>query len=122
MIVDGIIIGASILVYGDIDAGLFGVISLFCMTKVLDGILYGAERGSLVTVVSKKSRVIGQKIMDDLDRGVTYLKGEGGYSGGEQGYFNLRCPALSVCQTKSYCSRGRSESLCNCDRSRADSG
>lgn len=81
MIVDGIIIGASILVYGDIDAGLFGVISLFCMTKVLDGILYGAERGSLVTVVSKKSRVIGQKIMDDLDRGVTYLKGEGGYSG-----------------------------------------
>ena len=28
-----------------------------------------------------------------------------------QGYFNLRCPALSVCQTKSYRSRGRSESF-----------
>lgn len=81
MLVDGLIIGLSILVFGDIDSGLFGVISLFCTTKVLDGILYGADRGSLVTVVSKESRDIGHKIMEEMGRGVTYLKGEGGYSG-----------------------------------------
>lgn len=79
LIIDGVIIGASILVFDNIEAGLFGAISLFCTTKLVDSIIYGVDRGSMVTVVSKKSRDIGEKIMEELGRGVTYLKGEGGY-------------------------------------------
>lgn len=79
LIIDGVIIAASILVFNNFEAGLFGVISLFCTTKLVDSIIYGADRGSMVMVVSKSSRAIGEKIMDNLGRGVTYIKGEGGY-------------------------------------------
>lgn len=81
MFIDGVIIASSMFVFNNIEAGLFGVISLFTTTKILDSIIYGVDKGSMVTVVSPKNREIGNRIMEELGRGVTYIKGEGGYSG-----------------------------------------
>ena len=64
LIIDGVIIAASILVFDNFEAGLFGVISLFCTTKLVDSIIYGVDRGSMVMVVSKASRDIGEKVME----------------------------------------------------------
>ena len=80
MIIDGSVIAASMLVYRDIESGLFGIISLFTMTQVLDGIIYGVDKGCLVTVISPKNRQIAERIISEMDRGATFLKGEGGYS------------------------------------------
>lgn len=80
MMVDCVIIAISIAVFGNMESGLFGLVSLFCCTKVIDSIIYGFDRGSMVTVVSDKNREIAAQIMQELDRGVTLLKGQGAYT------------------------------------------
>ena len=41
MMIDGIILSTSIFVFGNVDAALFGLISLYAQTKVIDMIIYG---------------------------------------------------------------------------------
>ena len=79
--VDGLIILVSIFVFGNMEAGLYGGISLFCCSKVIDSIVYGMDKGVMVTVISDKNKEIAEGIMKEMERGVTFLKGEGAYTG-----------------------------------------
>ena len=56
---------------------LYGLISLYCCSMVIDSIIYGLDKGSMVMVVSEKNDEIAAQIMDELERGVTLLKGQG---------------------------------------------
>lgn len=80
MVVDCIIIGVSVLVFGNLESALYGLISLYC-SMVIDSIIYGLDKGSMVMVVSEKNDEIAAQIMDELERGVTLLKGQGAYTG-----------------------------------------
>ena len=84
LIVDCVIIAASMAVFQNIETGLFGIISLFCCTKSIDSIIYGMEKGTKFTICSKCSKEISEKIMEDLERGVTLLKGIGACTKEEQ--------------------------------------
>lgn len=79
--IDGLVIASSMLVYHDVESGLFAIICLFTTSKVIDTILYGSDEASMVTIVSDKNREIAQRIINEMDRGATFLKGEGAYSG-----------------------------------------
>lgn len=81
MVVDCIIIGVSVLVFGNLESALYGLISLYCCSTVIDSIIYGLDKGSMVMVVSEKNDEIAAQIMDELERGVTLLKGQGAYTG-----------------------------------------
>ena len=81
MVVDCIIIGVSVLVFGNLESALYGLISLYCCSMVIDGIIYGLDKGSMVMVVSEKNDEIAAQIMDEPERGVTLLKGQGAYTG-----------------------------------------
>ena len=83
MLVDFVVGGASILVFGEIEAAMYGIISIVCTTQAMDTILYGMNRGSMITVHSEKNEEIAQEIMQTLDRGTTFYKSIGGYSGKE---------------------------------------
>lgn len=80
LIIDSIIITASVAVYRDIEAGLYGIICLYCTTKIIDTIIYGGEGGSTVFIISKHSSQIADYIMKNMDRGVTLINCSGGYS------------------------------------------
>lgn len=80
MIVDGIILAASIFVFGNIEAALFGLISLFVQTKVIDAIIYGGEVGSMATIVTSNPDEITEKVISELDRTATLLPAKGAYS------------------------------------------
>lgn len=80
LVIDCIILAVSMAVFGGLEAVLFGVISLYCCTKIIDTIIYGLEKGSQIVVVSQKSGEICSRIQEELDRGVTLLSGRGGYS------------------------------------------
>ncbi len=79
--VDCVIIGVSIFVFGNMESGLYGLVSLFCCSTVIDSIIYGLDKGSMVMVVSEKNKEIADQIMIELERGVTLLKGQGAYTG-----------------------------------------
>lgn len=83
LLVDCIILLASIVVFNDLEAGLFGLVSLYVQTKLIDSILYGLDKGSMITVVSKYNQDIANRIMKELDRGATLLQGYGAYSQNE---------------------------------------
>ena len=44
MLVDFVVVGASILVFGEIEAAMYGIISIVCTTQAMDTILYGMNR------------------------------------------------------------------------------
>lgn len=81
MMVDCVIILISTLVFKNIESGLYAIVGLFCSTKIIDSLLYGADRGTLILVISQKNREIGEKIIKNLGRGATLLDSHGMYSG-----------------------------------------
>ena len=81
MAVDGVILLMSIYVFGNIDAALFGLVSLFATTKVIDSVIYGGDASTMATLVTRKPREIARRIIADLDRSATVLQATGAYSG-----------------------------------------
>ncbi len=81
MAVDGVILLMSIYVFGNIDAALFGLVSLFATTKVIDSVIYGGDASTMATVVTRKPREIARRIIADLDRSATLVQATGAYSG-----------------------------------------
>ena len=81
MLTDFVIIGLSIPVFGGLEDALFGIFSMVCTTHTIDAILYGMNRGTMVLIASRHNQQIAGDIMDQLDRGTTFFKSVGGYSG-----------------------------------------
>ncbi|NBH71285.1 YitT family protein [Clostridiaceae bacterium] len=80
MVVDMVVIGASVLVFGKLEAALYGLISMVATTQTIDALLYGMNKGAMVLIHSEKNREIADEIMERLNRGTTFFKSVGGYS------------------------------------------
>lgn len=83
--VDLVIVAASALVYQKLESALYAIIAIFVSTRMIDTLLYGTDSGNgkLYFIISKKSDEIRQRILEDIDRGVTIIPIQGGYSGQE---------------------------------------
>jgi len=71
----------AVLAFGYIEAGLYSIITIFASSRVIDAMLYGADMGKSVMIVSKKSDEISSAIVRELERGVTLLDAKGAYTG-----------------------------------------
>lgn len=80
MLIDFVVIGASVVVFGELEAALYGIISMVCTTQTIDAVLYGMNKGTMVLVASDRNQEIAQEIMIRLGRGTTFLESQGGYS------------------------------------------
>lgn len=80
--VDGLVVAASAFVYGSIENAMYACIVIFVSTSLIDSILYGTDvgTGKMFLVMSPKVQEIGRRIMEEVERGVTYLDSQGGYS------------------------------------------
>ncbi len=80
--IDGVIVAVSALVYGSIENAMYACIVIFVSTKLIDAILYGTDSGTgkLFFVMSPKVHAMGARIIQELDRTVTYLDSHGGYT------------------------------------------
>ena len=68
--------------FGSIENAMYACIAIFVSTSIIDTVLYGTDvgTGKLFFVMSPKVRQMGQRIIGELDRTVTYLDSKGGYS------------------------------------------
>ncbi len=64
-----------------INIGLYGLLSVIINGIAIDKVIEGFQVCKEVTVISTKSDDIGKYIMEELERGCTFLKGVGGFSG-----------------------------------------
>ncbi len=80
LMTDFIIVFLSGFVFHDLDIILYALLAVIIMGKVLDYVLYGSDEARMIFVVSTNPRSIADRLMKEVDTGVTYLKGTGGYS------------------------------------------
>ena len=78
---DLVVVSASILVFHDLNTGLYALLSILLFAIVFDLVLYGGDTAKMVYVVSEREQAIASRIMAELELGVTYVYGEGAYTG-----------------------------------------
>lgn len=84
IIIDSVIVLLGLLVFGDWKIPLYSLIVIFIVGKVVDVILEGMNYDKVLFIVSDKHKEIRDKIVNDLNRGGTFLKGEGMFAGEEK--------------------------------------
>lgn len=67
-------------IYSPLENFLYGVILVIIYTVAIDKVLLFGTSRIEVKVISEKVREISDSILHELDRGVTLLSGEGGYT------------------------------------------
>ncbi|HAA85181.1 MAG TPA: YitT family protein [Kosmotogaceae bacterium] len=80
LLTDTIIALLAVLVFGPL-AAMYGIITIFVTSKAIDGVLEGAGNTRTAFIVSKSFVRIKERILDEMDRGVTMLNAFGGYTG-----------------------------------------
>jgi uncharacterized membrane-anchored protein YitT (DUF2179 family) len=66
--------------FGDLSKALYTGLAVFLAGKVIDLVIYHFDNSRVAMVISQHNEVIAKAIMEKLERGVTYLHGEGAYS------------------------------------------
>ena len=79
--IDASVILLGIPAFGDIDAALYGMVSAFALTIVMDKIIYGAGSGKLVLVITNEGQAVSRAIDAAVERGSTLVDVTGSYSG-----------------------------------------
>ncbi|MDQ0874932.1 uncharacterized membrane-anchored protein YitT (DUF2179 family) [Paenibacillus sp. V4I3] len=74
------ILGSAGFVYSW-DRAMYSLIAYFIAYKMIDVTIEGFDESKSVWIISDSFRQIGEAILDRLGRGVTYLEGEGGFTG-----------------------------------------
>lgn len=74
------ILGSAGFVYSW-DRAMYSLIAYFIAYKMIDVTIEGFDESKSVWVISDNFRQIGEAIIDRLGRGVTYMDGEGGFTG-----------------------------------------
>ena len=64
-----------------INMGLYGLLSVIVNGVVIDKIIAGFKVKSEITIISNRNKEISQYILNDLERGCTFIKGVGGFTG-----------------------------------------
>lgn len=91
---------AAIWVLG-VQSALYSILTYMSAAKTLDFVIYGLEEFTAVTIVSRESRAIREKITGELGRGVTVYRGYGGLSGQEQEILYCVVTRLEIGKIKS---------------------
>ena len=79
LMIDSVIVVAAILVFGNLEAGIYAGITVLITSYLLDIVLYGNDEATLFYVITDRSEAVAKRLMEDLEVGVTYLKGRGAY-------------------------------------------
>jgi uncharacterized membrane-anchored protein YitT (DUF2179 family) len=66
-----------------LDMVLYTLIYLYVSTQFMNFVLIGLSQRKALMIISPKWKEISQEIMDRLQRGVTVVEGEGGYTGNQ---------------------------------------
>ncbi|WP_297289110.1 YitT family protein [uncultured Flavonifractor sp.] len=83
LIPDFIVIVLAAIAFGRVESALYGLVSLFITSKVMDMVLYGLDSSKVAYIISDSCKAITDAVIA-MDRGATILHGEGAYSGDQK--------------------------------------
>ena len=91
LLIDLVIIALGGLVYQNIESSLYASVVIFVSSQTIDYIIFGVNRSSLIFIVTEKGDEMRRLIINDIRRGVTVLKGSGGYTNSEKQVLICAC-------------------------------
>lgn len=100
LVIDGAIILIGGLVFRDINAVLYGIIMTILSSLVIDKIMYGSGSQKMLLIFSDKTDEIKNKIFEQTERGVTFLKAVGAYTGQDKHVIMCVCSKSEVFPTR----------------------
>lgn len=81
---DIIIVSLSALVFRNLEVAFYALLTVIVSGKALDYVLYGGDMAKMIFIITEEPEKIGKRLMKELDVGITYLHGEGGWTGDEK--------------------------------------
>ena len=84
LIVDGLIIAASLVLFKEFNLTLYGVVALAVSTTAIDWIIAKLNFSRIAFVITDRGDEIAEKLVTTSPRGVTLIDVEGAYSHGEK--------------------------------------
>jgi uncharacterized membrane-anchored protein YitT (DUF2179 family) len=82
--VDSVIVLVGLFVFRDWKIPLYSLIVIFITGQVIDTILQGINYDKTLFIISDKFEEIRDKIINDLNRGGTFIEGKGMYNGSDK--------------------------------------
>jgi uncharacterized membrane-anchored protein YitT (DUF2179 family) len=79
-IFDACVITLSLITYLDYRQAMYTLVAVFVGARVIDFMQEGAYTARGALIISEKHDAIANQIMEEMDRGVTVLKGHGSYT------------------------------------------
>ena len=83
MAINAIIIGIASYIFS-LERGLLTIVAMYVAYKMLDKIQMGFGDTKQIMIITSKQREVTDRILSDLNRGVTLLHGEGAYTHKQQ--------------------------------------
>ena len=83
MIPDMVVVILAAVVFGTVNAALYGLIQMYLLSKDMDMILYGWDTSRVAYIITDRWEETVQGLLD-MNRGVTLLQGKGAYTGAEK--------------------------------------
>ena len=69
------------IVFGNINATLYGAVAMYVAGKIIDSIMYGSAKGKLLFIVTNEGEKVAKGIFEACERGSTVADIRGGYRG-----------------------------------------
>ena len=83
IILDLVILAASAVAFRNIEVALYAGITIYITSAVMDKALYNGDQQTMVYIVSAKRKIIADRMLQELDLGVTMLQAVGAYKNNE---------------------------------------
>lgn len=80
MAFDFVVASLTGLVFQDVSKMLYSLITIYVSGQIIDAVIYRFDYSKVALIVSKHHEQIANGIASQIDRGVTYLYGQGYYS------------------------------------------
>lgn len=81
---DVVIVSVSGIVFRDLNIVFYALATVVISGKALDYVLYGTDEAKIFYIMTEKHQEIGRRLLEELEVGVTYLQGSGGWTGKEK--------------------------------------
>ena len=91
LVIDAAIIIASTFAFKSLSSGLYSVIAIFVSKKTIDVVFEGVNYTKVLNIITKKPDKIVDRIINEIERGVTAIKCVGEYT--KEEYSKLECVA-----------------------------
>lgn len=82
-VIDGMIVVTSAFTLS-LESALYALICIYLQAKMIDVVQLGFNTEKMALIISDKEEAMRQAILDEIDRGVTRITSQGGYTGDDR--------------------------------------